>query len=258
VILSDQPDSDVWARGHAQDRRDRGRRSKGAELLAAKIEEDIIALGWPIGHMFGTEPELLDRYGVSRAVLREAVRLLEHHLVADMRRGRNGGLFVTRPDPAVVADAVAVFLRYRQVSAQELFDVRQALELTSVRLAAERASEADVAKLRELAKLDVNPTPAQIAKRGAAFHDAVAEVSGNSAIHLFVQVVTELTETLVDHSPAGQVVDSVQRAHQGIVDAIAGLDPMLAQRRMLRHFQAMDQVGFPADSIRDPEPTERV
>jgi DNA-binding FadR family transcriptional regulator len=73
----------------------------------------------------------------------------------------------------------------------------------------------------------------------------VAEVSGNAAIHLFVQVVTELTEAMLDHEPASHIPSSVEHAHHGIVDAIAKLDPAIAQRRMLRHFEAMTEVGFP-------------
>jgi DNA-binding FadR family transcriptional regulator len=223
------------------------RGGKLAEQLTETIEAQIIALGWPVGHPLGSEAELMERHGVSRSVFRQAVRLLESRLVAEMRRGRGGGLFVTRPDPGVVSEAVARFLRYRQVSARDLFEVRQALELTSVRLAAERASEDDVARLRELTELGTDPSPAEIAERSAEFHIAVAEISGNSAIHLFIQVVTELTEVLVDHEPAGHMLGDVERAHDGIVDAIASLDPMMAQRRMIRHFQAMTRVGWPDD-----------
>lgn len=244
-------DSDPRHREAAAERLPGRRASKLAEQLTATIEADIIALGWPVGHALGSEPELMERYGVSRSIFRQAVRLLESRLVVEMRRGRGGGLFVARPDPAVLSDAVALFLRYRQVSARDLFDVRQALELTSVRLAAERATEDDVARLRALTELGADPTPAEIADRSAEFHVAVAEVSGNSAIHLFIQVVTELTEVLVDHEPAGHILPEVENAHTGIVDAIASLDPMMAQRRMLRHFQAMTRVGWPDDGRAD-------
>src|SRR5438128_10233608 len=68
---------------------------KLAAQVARRIENDIIDAGWPVGAVLGSESELLERYGVSRAVLREAVRLVEHHPVAVMRRGPGGGLVVT-------------------------------------------------------------------------------------------------------------------------------------------------------------------
>ena len=50
----------------------------------------------------------MERYDVSRAVLREAVRVLEHHQVARMRRGPGGGLFVAEPGVEAVTEAVAL------------------------------------------------------------------------------------------------------------------------------------------------------
>jgi DNA-binding FadR family transcriptional regulator len=245
VILPDPTNSAPWSRASVSQRPESGSGNKRAGLLASKIEAEIIAMGWPAGRLLGSEVDLMERYGVSRSIFREAIRLLEHRLMVESRRGRGGGLFVAEPDPTVIADAVSLFLRYRKVSVRDLFEVRQALELTSVRLAAARSTEDDVARLRKLADLPMDPTPQQIADRGAEFHNAVAEISGNAAILLFVQVVTELTETMLDHEPASHIRSAVEHAHHGIVDAIASLDPAIAQRRMLRHFEAMTEVGFP-------------
>lgn len=54
---------------------------------AEQIIADVIELGWPVAHVLGSEAELLERCGISRAALREAVRLVEHQRVARMRRG---------------------------------------------------------------------------------------------------------------------------------------------------------------------------
>src|SRR5205809_51921 len=67
---------------------------KLAAQVARRIEAEVVRRGWPVGESLGSEPELRTRHGVSRSVLREAVRLVEHHQVARMRRGPNGGLFV--------------------------------------------------------------------------------------------------------------------------------------------------------------------
>src|SRR6185437_15056676 len=85
------------------------RRRKLAARIARAIEDDVIAADWPVGSMIGSEPELIERYGVSRAVFREAVRLVEHHQVAQMRRGRSGGLRVIAPDAAAAVSAAVVY-----------------------------------------------------------------------------------------------------------------------------------------------------
>src|SRR3954451_5369104 len=68
-----------------------------AEVLARRIEEEIVAARWPVGAVLGTETELAVRYGVGRSVLRETARVLESHGVARRRPGPGGGLIVTRP-----------------------------------------------------------------------------------------------------------------------------------------------------------------
>ena len=56
--------------------------AKRAAKVADRIVGDVMALGWPVGEVLGSEADLLERYQVSRAVFREAVRLLEHQQVA--------------------------------------------------------------------------------------------------------------------------------------------------------------------------------
>src|ERR1700744_6667184 len=83
---------------------------KRAAKVANGIVEDVMALGWPVGQVLGSEAELLERYRVSRAVFREAVRLVEHQQVAHTRRGPGGGLVVTEPTVAAGIDAVVLDL----------------------------------------------------------------------------------------------------------------------------------------------------
>src|SRR5687767_3646940 len=99
-----------------------------------QIEHEIIEAGWPVGEILGSESELLDSHGVSRAVLREAIRLLEHHDVAMMRRGPGGGLVVKRPNPLAAVRPVSLYLEYEGVEPHELYEARSSLELTAVKL----------------------------------------------------------------------------------------------------------------------------
>src|SRR5215216_4936232 len=96
---------------------------------------------WPVGESLGSEPELRERYGVSRSVLREAVRLVEHHQVARMRRGPNGGLFIAAPDAGPAARAMVIYLEYVGTSVDDLMQARRLLEPLAAGLAARRVSE---------------------------------------------------------------------------------------------------------------------
>ena len=216
---------------------------KLAEQTAAKIELAIAERGWPLGTVLGSEADLLAQYGVSRAVLREAVRLLEHDNVARMRRGPGGGLVVAEPDPEAVTRTATLYLRYRGVDPGQIFDARIALELAAVRGAVERIDEAGIDRLR--AALAAEPTPATAEVCAPEFHVMLADLSGNPAIQLFVDVVTKLTtatalgSAALDGSPAPREPEELHSVHGAIAEAVVAGDVALAQHRMTRHLQSM-------------------
>ena len=102
--------------------------SKLASTVAARILADVMAQNWPVGEVFGSETELLARYGVSRAVFREAVRLVENQQVARMRRGPGGGLVVTEPTVDAIIDASVLYFHRVNARLDEVFEARVALE----------------------------------------------------------------------------------------------------------------------------------
>ncbi|MDX6217947.1 MAG: hypothetical protein QOG99_3531, partial [Frankiales bacterium] len=122
---------------------------KRAAQVARRIEDDVAAAGWPVGQVLGTEAELTERYGVSRSVLREAVRLVEHHQVAQMRRGPGGGLIVQAPDMKGATAALVIYLEFVDTSVADLMDVRLILEPLAVGLATQRLTESGIHTLRQ-------------------------------------------------------------------------------------------------------------
>src|SRR4051812_48558982 len=165
-------------------------RAKLAEVVAGRLREDIAATGWPVGSVVGSESDLLARYGISRAVLREAVRLLEYHSVARMRRGPGGGLVVGTPDPQASIDTMALYLAYRNVSAADLLAVRDAVELGIVSRVTARHDEPGVAEQLDRALRDVGNAPDE--DRADRFHAELADLAGNPVLALFLRILTEL------------------------------------------------------------------
>ena len=128
--------------------REAGPADKRASKIARQIEADIVRRGWTIGESLGSEHVLQQRYEVSRSVLREAVRLVEHHQVARMRRGPNGGLLICEPDAGPATRAVVIYLEYLGTTVGDLLDARLVLEPLAASLAAERIDEAGIDRLR--------------------------------------------------------------------------------------------------------------
>ena len=213
---------------------------KLAAGIAARIVADISDAGWPEGEVFGSEAELLDRYGVSRAVFREAVRLLEHQEVARMRRGPGGGLVVTVPSVESVIQAVMVYLLYVGARFEEVFEARQALEQEAVSLAAARLGEEHLVELRDLVAAEANGDVAH----HRVLHVLVAAASRNPALEFFVDLLHRVTLLYAPESEAltSQVLASSAEAHVRIVESIVGGDASRAVRRMRSHLDA--EAGF--------------
>lgn len=211
-------------------------RPKMAEDVARRLEELVIENGWPQGRVLGSEPALIERFGVSRAVFREAVRIVEHHGAARMRRGPKGGLMVTAPDPRSVLRPATLYLDYARTSTAELFTVRTALELTSVGLLAARLDEPAAAALRAaIARESEIGTPACLGE----LHVLVARLTGNPAMELFVRTLAEVTEERTRRLPAlPEEFAQLHAAHEGIVAAILARNSRVAEQRMREHLAA--------------------
>lgn len=209
---------------------------KLGEVIAGRIHDDITSDGWQIGEVLGSETELLARYGVSRAVLREAVRILEHHSVVRMRRGPGGGLVILAPDPTASIHTMALYLDYQGVRYDHLHMVRQAIELGCIQTVTAAPAPDTASRLR--AALDHATGPGD---SGDVFHTELVELAGNPVLTLFLRIITELwaRHSRTERAPAPAVETEVRRVHDKILDAVLAGDEGLAQHRMRRHLQAL-------------------
>src|SRR5215510_3726274 len=103
------------------------------------------------GESIGREPELVERFGVSRPSLREALRILEAEGLITVVRGVYGGVVVHQPNQRMTARTASLVLRARNVSLADVFEARALLEpMAAKSLASRRGRRAAVAELTEL------------------------------------------------------------------------------------------------------------
>jgi DNA-binding FadR family transcriptional regulator len=211
--------------------------------VARSITRKIVAKDLHPGALVGTEPELIEREGVSRALLREAVRILEYHQIARMRRGPGGGLFVVPPRADAVTDVAAIYLAWRGLEMPRLIELRTDVEVTIAELAAARVNASGVARLHEAMAREEEDANAGRTDAAYLLHAAVAEVARNRVLHLVALVLIRLSRLhQSDRLPAKaqrQIRAEVLRAHAGIVEAIHAGDCDEARDRMRRHLQAL-------------------
>jgi DNA-binding FadR family transcriptional regulator len=220
---------------------------KLGEILAQHIEDEIVAGDWQTGTVLGSEADLIERYGVSRAVFREAMRIVDHHGVAEMRRGPGGGLVITEPDLGAVVRAVSLQLRFQDIKPSQVIETRNALELSCVRLAAERITP--LGKEQIQAFLDHEIVQIKRTRRSSRpkgdlpshdFHLLIADLTGNPAMSLFVQMISRVLGERAPRSKSlDRVAEEVHHAHERIADAVVAGDADAAERRMSRHLDSV-------------------
>jgi DNA-binding FadR family transcriptional regulator len=223
------------------------RKPKLAEQVACQIESQIVDMGWPVGRVLGSEAGLAETHGVSRAVMREATRILEHHSVVSSRRGTGGGLVVMAPETEAVLPPMALFLDYQGVTPTQLFEARSVLELAAIELAAARITDEGSARLLEALEIEeTDLTDPHKYLLGHELHVLIAELSGNPTLRLFVGALAKLSSShaeanfaRMNRRRASEIGSEIRRAHRRIVEAVIASDAGLARKRVLSHLRAI-------------------
>lgn len=212
-------------------------RTSLVDTVVDQLRAQLAEGAWSVGDRIPTEHELVDRLGVGRNTVREAVRVLVHAGLLESRQG-NGTFVRSTADPA------AVLRHMRRADALEVLELRVALEAEAARLAAERHGPADLRRMRE-ALATVVAGGDRDADADVAFHLAVVEATHNSA---FVEVYrffsAQVHEVLV-HALGDREMPPIDiGAHTALVDAVAGGDPAAAERA------ARELLKVPIDAVR--------
>jgi GntR family transcriptional repressor for pyruvate dehydrogenase complex len=215
---------------------------KSYDVLADKLRETILGGAIREGESLPTERELVSQTGLSRGSVREALRMLAVEGLVRPRHGRLGGNIVSLPGKESIAHFVNQFVVGRKLSLRTLQETRETIEPTLARLAAERRSLADVAKLRSLnddLALAVSDRT-QFAAVNVAWHNAVAVASRNDllAAFMFSMSFGVAMSTMADEYDTMEVRKAAINIHARIADAIEAENADLAFRRMDKHVRA--------------------
>ncbi|MET3372085.1 DNA-binding FadR family transcriptional regulator [Variovorax boronicumulans] len=197
-------------------------RTSLADAAANSIRTEIAAGRWPIGSRIPIEPQLAQLLGVSRGTVREAVKTLVSRGLLEVRQG--SGTYVRSGfDPS------ASLQKLRLASLRDQFEVRRALEVEAVRLAAVRHTAKDLRRLNAL--LDKRGQPdladggAAFIERDLAFHLAIVDVSGNLALVETCRFITGYIKETIASTLSASLPEPDEAAHRAIVEGIASRDP---------------------------------
>jgi GntR family transcriptional repressor for pyruvate dehydrogenase complex len=215
---------------------------KASDVLAEHLRESILRGELPEGSPLPSERELGERSGLSRASVREALRILESEGLIQTRPGRNGGASVKQPTAESIARSVELFVRGHRVRLESLLETREAIEPAIARLAAVNRNDYDLARLSAAQARLTSSTHDRAAYLAANvdWHMAVALASHNEPLIGFMSAISGVIRTATELDPfdTDEVRGLTIAAHERIHAAIAAGDPAAAERRMARHVHA--------------------
>jgi GntR family transcriptional repressor for pyruvate dehydrogenase complex len=205
-----------------------------AEQLRRQIGLHII----PVGGVLPTERELSAMFGVGRATVQAAVRLLEADRIVETRRGRNGGTFVTGVDDDDVAkDYLIVRLRRGRDQVTEALAFRRDVDRLAASLAAVERSDEELDQIEQANERAIAAdNDVEFMANDTEFHLAIARAAHNRYVYDAVErmrLVLNDALAALPESPAWKKVTA--KEHRLILEALRKRDGVAAGKAMERH-----------------------
>jgi DNA-binding FadR family transcriptional regulator len=199
--------------------------------------------GLPQGTRLPNEIVLAAEFGVSRATVREALRLLTAQNLIRTAKGAGGGSYVTVPSAEHVSESLrsglGLMTAAEDVTLEELLEVRELLEVPAAKLAAQRRGDEHVERLRAA----IPSQPLRLGTReqfayNADFHAIVIEASRNTLLSIAAQPVFAVLQTHLARSRLGRTFHrAINDDHREIAAAIESRDEPVAGERMYEHLE---------------------
>jgi GntR family transcriptional repressor for pyruvate dehydrogenase complex len=214
-------------------------RSGITELVVQRIK-DLLGRGeLKAGSRLPPERELADMLHISRPSLRTALKALSVMGVIHAKPG--AGTYIANSLPEVFTEPMRFMTLINNTSVEELFEARLIIEAGLAELAAERATESDIAALIEEVEGMKSNTgdPEEFLKHDVRFHQAIARAANNKLMSGVMDTVAQLLfhirrQTITQASDLDEAIDW----HEKIIAAIRKHDPKRAKETLSGHLRA--------------------
>ncbi len=232
------------------------------EQIADELRALIVSGQLAEGESLGREPDLVERFGVSRPSLREALRILEAEGLITVVRGVLGGVIVHRPNERMTARTAALVLQSRNVTLGDVHQARSLIEPAAVRVLASSPKRKAIDELKALieAQRAVLEDPTAFGTANARFHERLVELAGNQTLGIVAEMLNEIVARVVtavsQAKPPGNSLATRQRgirSQERLIELIAIGASIDAEVHWRNHMEAVGKVmiGQQAKSVID-------
>jgi DNA-binding FadR family transcriptional regulator len=206
--------------------------------VAAQLEAEVLGGGLEPGTRLPSERQLALRLGVSRPLVREALRSLVERGLVEVSPGR--GAFVRTLSTAEAVRPLGSHYLRQKITPHHLIEVRMIIEPAAARLAAQRASDVEIEALgRAVEQIDSADSVLERARWDITLHTLVARMSHNPVIETtFESIATLVFELMLRSLCDSKVVAVSAPFHHALYEAIRDRDPDRAYEAMLAHHES--------------------
>ena len=217
-----------------------------ADLVVDKIMNSIINGELSDGELLPPENRLCEIFGISRSILREAVRVLVSKGLVEVKQGH--GTYTRLPKIEVPEEAVRNYLMTNKLSLLQLMEIRTPIEVEVARLAAERREEIHLNTMeRSLQIMNTDSKTSEVyADADEAFHKAIIDASGNPLFGIMIHSIMGNLHISRQLTIRHFGIEVVIQEHGGIFEAIKNQQASIAAIKMKEHMEGallrIDQV----------------
>jgi GntR family transcriptional repressor for pyruvate dehydrogenase complex len=219
--------------------------ARGARLsdrVAEVMRDAIVSRNLDPGTQLPTERELGQQFGVSRTVIREAIRILAAKGIVEVRSG--SGLRVAAADQLTVTQSLSWFIRGGKLEYPKVHEIRDVIEVHMTGLAAERRSDEQLAGLEEAHDRFAGLVDGDVEAAAWAdveFHNQIARATGNELYSIILESIADaLIEVRREVLGAGRGVETVAQ-HAKILEQIAACDSAGGRAAMHEHLATVQR-----------------
>lgn len=214
-----------------------------------QIETQILEGQLRPGDRLPGERQLAEQLGVSRASVREALRVLEALEFIQVRTGTgegSGSIVVQEPTAGgAMTSLLRLHIGLSHFAMTDVIETRAVVEAWAVRMAARRAGRADLDRLAEILKRMEKPSLSRwdFNELDTGFHVGLAETAGNRLITYFMHAIRDAMRSEMvaafDRFPDWQkVADGLRQEHAAVLHAVSVRDEESAARTLENHIRA--------------------
>jgi DNA-binding FadR family transcriptional regulator len=229
---------------------------KAAELVAAQLRGQIVRGELQEGDTLPPEADLVQRFGVSRPTLREALCVLEGESLITVHRGARGGARVHTPDGHTAAQFAGLVLQSRGATVADVYGARRALELAALRTLVGRGPGQDLAALEaNVAEMETATRPIDIIDLHDEFHRLLVDQADNQTLIVFEQMIHRIITQhgryeVVHRAPLEVRANAMRgaRTHARVLELLrTGGDPDGAIEMWRRHLDELARMVLRGD-----------